>query len=179
MLEKLEEIKRILPELLLEKLLDNQLHTMYIDYHKPFVSRIWFQHDDIRVFLHKIEVCKSSSEALYHPHKWDSAMEILNGTYEMGIGYSQTNEIPKTCCKIILNTGNQYEMTEPDGWHYVRPITNCYTLMVTGRLNGRQMPIEPTKKFRELEYDEICDILDDLELDSDFYDILSEKFDGN
>lgn len=62
MLEKLEEIKRILPELLLEKLLDNQLHTMYIDYHKPFVSRIWFQHDDIRVFLHKIEVCKSSSD---------------------------------------------------------------------------------------------------------------------
>lgn len=160
MLKKLEIIKSILPELLIEKANLFQVQTMYIDYHKPIVSRIWFQHLDLRVYLHKIEPCGDSLEALYHPHKWNSAMEILRGSYEMGIGHSDTNETPKTDCTIILNKGSKYEMIEPNGWHYVNPIKEpAYTLMVTGKLNGREMPIEPNKEFRKLTQLEILDIL--------------------
>ena len=44
---------------------ENNIETMYIDYHKPFVSRIWFKHENLRVFLHKIEPCSDSMESLY------------------------------------------------------------------------------------------------------------------
>lgn len=87
-------------------------------------------------------------------------MEIIKGKYEMGIGHSNTNEFPKTDCKLILPAGTIYEMTEKDGWHYVNPIDGpCYTLMVTGELNGREMPIEPNKEFRKLNDSEISDII--------------------
>jgi len=167
MLNQLIQIKKILPQLITEKATSNEIKTLYIDYHKPFVSRIWFIHNDLRVFLHKIEPCDESLEALYHPHKWDSAMEILKGSYEMGIGHSESNNMPKTDCKLILHTGTQYEMTEPNGWHYVNPISqSAFTLMVTGKLNGREMPIEPNKEFRTLTTSEILEILDVIEFDS-------------
>lgn len=170
MLEKLIEVKEILPQLLLDKSRTGEIKTMYIDYHKPFVSRIWFIHNDLRVFLHKIEPCKESSEALYHPHKWNSAMEIISGSYEMGIGHSETNLTPKTDCKIILPAGSMYEMTEKDGWHYVNPIEKpCYTLMITGSLNSREMPIEPQKEFRELSRYEFIEILQQFNTLSGFH----------
>ena len=157
MIDKLKEVLVALPQLLL----DNQVHTMYIDYHKPFVSRIWFQLEDMRVFIHKIEPCDDSNEALYHPHKWDSAMYICSGSYEMGIGHSETTLAPYvTDCRLIIPEGTFYEMTNKDGWHYVNPIDGpCYTVMVTGNLNGRIMPIEPDKEFRTLSQEEVLNIL--------------------
>lgn len=156
MLELLHKIEKELPELLFKNV--NSIRTMYIDYHKPYVSRIWFidKENDCRVFLHKIEPC-NEREALYHPHPWDSAMRIIAGQYEMGIGHSETNEIPKTDCKLVLGPGSCYEMTEKHGWHYVSPINECsYTLMITpNKLNGRQAPVEPDKKFRTLSVEEI------------------------
>ena len=161
MIKELLHIKQILPKLVIQKMGTKEMESMYIDYHKPYVSRVWFKHENLRIFLHKIEPCNDAVEALYHPHKWDSAMEIIKGKYEMGIGHSSTNDIPKTDCKLILPAGTIYEMTEKDGWHYVNPIGEpCYTLMVTGPLNGREMPIEPSKPFRTLTETEIKDILD-------------------
>ncbi len=161
MLELLYKVENSLRELLYKNV--DSVQTMYIDYHKPYVSRIWFidKELDCRIFLHKIEKCEESSEALYHPHKWDSAIRIIAGEYEMGIGHSETNEIPKTDCKLILGAGSCYEMTEKHGWHYVSPkIFHTYTLMVIpNRLNGREMPIEPQKEFRKLTKAEIEDIL--------------------
>ena len=167
MIKDLIKIKKILPQLIVEKALNNEINTLYIDYHKPFVSRIWFKYEDFRVFLHKIEPCSDSIEALYHPHKWDSAMEILQGSYEMGIGHSDTNEIPKTDCKLILNKGAKYEMTEPNGWHYVNPLYKkpVFTIMISGKLNGREMPIEPNKEFRSLKSDEVLEILNIIKFD--------------
>lgn len=160
MLEKLQLIRTALPELLSRAAAGGIVKTLYIDYHKPYVSRIWFPFEDVRVFIHKIAPCEDSSQALYHPHKWDSAMEILAGTYEMGIGHSVTNAIPKTDCKLILPAKTQYEMTEKDGWHYVRPIGGpAWTLMITGNLNGREMPVEPKQKLRPLTREEISDMV--------------------
>ncbi len=157
MLETLHKVENNLIELLYKNA--DKIQTMYIDYHKPYVSRIWFidEENDCRVFLHKIEPCNESKEALYHPHKWDSAVRIISGEYEMGIGHSETDEIPKTDCVLILGQGACYSMTQKDGWHYVFPrqfIT--HTLMVIpNKLNGRKMPVEPDKKFRKLTYKEV------------------------
>ena len=161
MIELLHKVESSLTKILYRNA--GNIKTMYIDYHKPYVSRIWFYDKelDCRVFLHKIEMCNEPKEALYHPHKWDSAIRIINGQYEMGVGHSVTNETPVTDCKLFLKRGSSYEMTEKDGWHYVAPIGGCvYTLMVIpNKLNGREMPIEPDKKFRKLFRYEVQDIL--------------------
>jgi hypothetical protein len=134
--------------------------SMYIDYHMPFVKRIWFQHGEYRVYLHKIEPCLSSSQALYHPHPWQSAIRIIKGIYEMGVGHSESQQIPATDCKLFLSEGTIYEMTEKNAWHYVRPINEpVYSLMVTGHRNNRKMPVEPKKDFRKLTAEEIMEIL--------------------
>ncbi|MFL5729590.1 MAG: hypothetical protein ACJ75J_08915 [Cytophagaceae bacterium] len=136
------------------------LKTMYIDYHKPYVKRIWFSYNSYRIYLHKIEPCNESSEALYHPHPWQSAIRILKGRYEMGTGHSDTNVIPATDCKLILPSGTLYEMLEKNSWHYVNPLDGpVYSLMVTGKLNDRPMPVEAKKTFRKLSKEEIEDIL--------------------
>lgn len=139
------------------------LNSMYIDYHKPYVRRIWFQHGAYGVFIHRIEPCSGSAEALYHPHQWKSAVRILSGSYEMGVGHSSTTEIPKTDCKLHLGRGAMYEMTEPDGWHYVSPLgLPVYSLMVTGEKTNRPMPIDPPKEFRKLTQDECFNMIAEL-----------------
>ncbi len=161
MIEKLLEIEDKLDSLL-QKLTtqESQLHSMYIDYHKPYVRRIWFQHEEYRVYVHEIEACAESSEALYHPHPWKSAIRIIDGKYEMGVGHSETNKIPSTDCKLILVPGTLYEMTDPDSWHYVNPIRMpVYSLMVTGGRSGRQMPVEPKKTFNKLSHLECQNII--------------------
>lgn len=105
---------------------------------------------------------KSSYLILYHPHPWQSAIKLINGSYEMGIGHSETDETPVTDCKIILNQGSSYEMLEENACHYVSPKSEfVYSLMVTGKRNGRKMPLEPEdgKTFRKLDENEIYNIL--------------------
>lgn len=160
MLEKLKEIAENLHSLLLNAVDEGTVKTMYIEYGKPCVSRLWFPYKDMRIFLHKIE--QTYSEVFIHPHKWDSAMLIIDGSYEMGIGHSETNEDPmhKLDSTLILPTGTMYEMMDKDAWHYVKPIGgDCYTLMISGKLNGREMPKYPPKEYRTLTYEEIFDLL--------------------
>ena len=151
---------------LLEFLQDENIkfHTMYIDYHYPYVKRIWFQYASWRVYLHCIEAFPTEGDgykdALFHPHPWQSVVKLIHGEYEMGVGHSETNEIPKIDCKLFLSAGSNYEMTEENGWHYVYPIDkDVYSLMITGIKNERVMPLEPDKKFRKLDKNEILDIL--------------------
>jgi len=160
MLEILKEVENNLEELLLS----NNLHSMCIDYHKPFVKRIWFQYGKYRVYLHKIEYSSDLSEdMLFHPHPWKSAMKILKGSYEMGIGHSETMKIPEVDCKLILCEGNYYEMTNTHGWHYVKPLNkDVITLMVTGDKLNRKMPLEVTNDFRKLNQEETSSIIYDI-----------------
>lgn len=165
MIQKLFEVEDQIPEILKDlqqRIKPEDLNTMLIDYHEPFVHRIWFQYDQKhRVYLHKIFPSSSSEASLYHPHPWISAVRIIKGTYEMGIGHSETDEAPVTDCKMLLGPNTVYEMTEPNGWHYVNPIDGpTYSLMVTGELNDRKMPIEPNKKFVKLNNEQIADIFD-------------------
>jgi hypothetical protein len=52
-----------------------------VNYHHPRVERLWTQVGDSRLMLHVIHPC-NSSEALYHPYPWPSAMHVLSGRYE-------------------------------------------------------------------------------------------------
>ena len=146
MLDKLIEVEGLLPELLKN---EGQWNGLFIDYHPPWVERLWLPWDDYRISLHHIYPCPKE-RALFHPHPWPSAMRIVRGSYEMAVGYGSGSDIPPTAVLIIATEGSAYEMTHPDAWHYVRPISEpVYTVMVTGKPWGRESP-QATKALQPL-----------------------------
>ena len=116
---------------------------MRIDYHRPFVDRAWRAWRDCRLSIHRIHPC-ARDEALLHPHPWPSAIAILDGRYEMAIGYSAGISAPPIAARVIATAGTAYEMTDPDGWHSVRPLdVPSLSVMLSGPPWRRAMPVEP------------------------------------
>ena len=147
MLELLEEAEKRLPYLLQDR---DAWKSLFIDYHPPFVERLWIPFiNGSRLSLHRIHPC-NADEALFHPHPWPSAMKIIRGTYEMAIGYGTGNTPPPVAALLINSQGSSYEMTDPNAWHYVRPLgTYAHTIMVTGIPWTRESP-QPDKALRPL-----------------------------
>jgi hypothetical protein len=128
MLEKLYRAEQELPRILKDQV---QWQGMRIRYHKPFVDRLWCTWEDVRIYMHKIYTCLDT-EALVHTHPWRSAMRVVEGTYEMGVGSGAILEKEQCAVRLHLPKGSSYEMTEPNGWHYVRPLTDTtLSLMIT------------------------------------------------
>lgn len=147
MLDVLERAEEALPSLLASRHLWN---SVYVDYHPPFVERLWipFEGGDYRIYLHRIHPCMPE-EALFHPHPWPSAMRVLEGKYEMAVGYGKGEVTPPVAAKLILGADSRYEMTDPDAWHYVRPfIGPTLSLMVTGKPWKRSAPGSGTELKR-------------------------------
>jgi hypothetical protein len=68
-------------------------------------------------------------------------MRVISGNYEMGVGYGVGEKIPPVATRLILGPGSEYEMTDPDSWHYVRPIKrSTVSVMVAGKPWGRVSP---------------------------------------
>lgn len=156
MLDKLLEIESALPSLLAMK---DVWKSKDIIYHPPRVERLYTRIGDIRIYLHVIHPCKKE-DALFHPHPWPSAMRIYDGKYEMGIGHSETMQVPKIDCKLILETGACYEMTDRDGWHYVMPLKKTHTLMITSsRWDPPRDEFKPDGEQPEISSDRISQIL--------------------
>ena len=117
---------------------NSEFSSLDIDYHPPHVERIQTTYGEYRLSFHIIHPCESS-EALYHPHAWPSAVHVILGKYEMGISHSldlnadeetlRKNEL----CKVVVSNGMYYEMLNPHGFHYVRPVTEpVYSIMLIG-----------------------------------------------
>jgi len=118
--------------------------TLDINYEQPRVERLWVQLGSYRIYLHVIHKCNGG--ALYHPHPWESAVEILAGSYRMGLGREIYGEPPVTAT-LVLGAGSQYEMRDPSGWHYVEPITPVVlSIMVTGERFARSIPASTVPK---------------------------------
>lgn len=130
MLNNLYKIEKLLPELLMDH---KRWNSLFIDYHAPIVERLWTDVGSLRVSLHRIHSCKIE-EALYHKHPWPSAMRVVEGKYEMGVSHKVGDQAPvELAATLILPEGSAYEMTDPYGWHYVRPLSKTtLSLMVTG-----------------------------------------------
>ena len=134
-------------------------NSLNINYHPPFVERLWLQMrvDDkpVRVNLHCIQPCRAE-DALFHPHPWPSAMYIYDGEYEMGVGVGEQIPHPLVAMKMVGGSGTSYSMIHPDAWHYVRPAGDrpVYTLMVTGtpfpKAITRPNPSPPKEPLKEL-----------------------------
>jgi hypothetical protein len=130
MLDILHRVENQLPEMLQE---EAEWSSLFIDYHPPVVERLWRQWFDFRIYLHRIHPCEPG-EALFHPHPWPSAMHVLDGAYEMAIGYGAGEKEPPIAARVTLCAGSEYEMTDPNGWHYVRPLDSpTMSLMIAGK----------------------------------------------
>jgi hypothetical protein len=156
MLNQLYQLEKELPKLLQD---ENSWNSLYVDYHKPYVKRLWKPVGDYRIFLHQIFPCEKS-ESLLHPHPWPSAMKVVGGIYEMGVGYSQTNDEPVIASTLVLPVNSYYEMADINSWHYVRPLDKpSFSLMVTGKPWKRESP-KSDHKMRELNAEEKRAIFD-------------------
>lgn len=138
-IEKLQQIERIK---LYDLLCDASIwKSLYIDYHPPIVERLWCQLGKYRLYLHFIHPCERE-QALFHPHPWPSAIHVIEGQYEMGMGFGPGLEKPEVFSTILTGGGMYYEMPHRDGWHYVRPLSVSSSIMLAGEPWGREMPAE-------------------------------------
>jgi hypothetical protein len=135
MLDTLFAAEAALPALLAEP----GWQGLHVDYHPPRVDRVWRAWGaGHRIYLHRIHPC-APGEALFHPHPWPSAMRVVDGRYEMAIGYGATR--PPIAARVIAGPSTAYDMTAPDAWHSVRPLDGpSLSLMVTGRPWDRASP---------------------------------------
>jgi hypothetical protein len=131
MLDVLDRLEAALPALFADEAGWNSLD---INYHPPRVERLWRNWGDgYRVSLHRIHPC-AIADALFHPHPWPSAMRVLDGTYEMTVGYGVGAIAPPIAARLITTGDLRYEMIDIDAWHSVRPIGKpAMTVMVTGK----------------------------------------------
>lgn len=140
----------------------SKFNTVFVNYEKPFVERMWFQLDEEhRVFLHHILPCESN-QALWHSHPWPSIVQVLDagGGYEHGIGVQgnhvlqSLNIAPSVSMLQYMEPGSvfSYEMPCQDAWHYVSvKERGSWSLMVTGRPFNNASPRPPLPKMGPLD----------------------------
>ena len=99
MLDVLSRVEQALPRLLQD---ETVWHSLLVDYHPPTVERLWTPWQEFRVYLHRIHPC-AREEALFHPHPWPSAMCLLEGDYEMAVGFGAGLEPPPVAAHSSLS----------------------------------------------------------------------------
>jgi hypothetical protein len=147
----IENLKQIEDRMLLDLLVQtDKWNTLLVNYYPPTVERCWIQLGNYRLLLHFIHECKPE-EALFHTHRYPSAMHILTGKYEMGLGFGEGTVPPEKMATILFENGGYYDMTHIDGWHYVRPIGGpCATVMLTGKMWDREETVKDYPKLGPL-----------------------------
>src|SRR5579864_6403459 len=109
MLQTLSAVEQVLPRLLIN---EDSWQGSFIDYHPPIVERLWMQWNEFRIQLHRIHPC-GPTEALFHLHPWPSAVHVLEGNYEMAVGFGPGPEPPEVAALMTIVPGVRYEMTHP------------------------------------------------------------------
>ena len=123
-------------------------HSTDVLYAEPHVERLWCWVVDgaqrHRLMLHVIHPCRGA--ALYHPHRWPSAMYILRGEYDQDVGRGEWR--PSITETRREAQGSCYAMAHRDDWHAVRVPAGgvALTVMMTGEpyVPAREMPDAPS-----------------------------------
>ena len=156
MLEILREVERDLPDMLLD---ESSWRSLDVNYDQPRVERLYRQHGENRIYLHRIHPC-STGQPLMHPHPWPSVVRVLSGLYEMGMGVNSDNTTPSVVVTLYFYGAGLYEMTDPAAWHYVRPLGGpSFSLMVAGPKWDRWAP-SSSVPLQPLQADEIREIFE-------------------
>lgn len=132
MIKELTQILPQVPDLLLDK---ESWGSLLIDKYPPVIHRMSYKLSETRtLILHRLFHCKSE-KAYMHSHSWPFALKIIQGGYEMGIGFSSNRNVsPAALATVYLKEGNTYEMTSSDIWHYTKPVEHAesWSIMLIG-----------------------------------------------
>lgn len=128
----LNTLLQILPTLPAQLEREEIWDSIIVNLRKPHTYRVFTQFGDLRLCLHKFNVC-DDHEAFSHPHPWPGAFYILKGSYKMKVGYSDNRwSPPKEVMTTIMREGSAYEIVNPMTWHSVIPLDTTYTIMLNG-----------------------------------------------
>jgi hypothetical protein len=122
--------------------------SLEIDYHKPYVNRIWIKYNDWHICLHEILPCERS-EALIHAHPWEADFKVYEGGYRMDMGFG-INE-PEIMQEMVLPPNSMYSMTDPNAWHCIYPSSTVYSIMVSRTPYGDKTNPNCKKSDKKLE----------------------------
>ena len=130
MLYKLYEAMELVPQLVSKREIWDSL---IVNRRKPYTYRVFTTlPNGLRLCLHKFDPC-DTHEAFSHPHPWPGAFTILNGSYQMSVGYSVNKEAkPDLATSMELTKYSCYEIINPLTWHSVVPLETTYTVMING-----------------------------------------------
>jgi hypothetical protein len=85
-----------------------------------------------RICLHRFDKF-ADGEAFYHPHPWPGAFLVLDGKYQMKVGFAKDRESPpQDVMEEMLSKGSAYSITNPLTFHSVVPLDTTYTVMLNG-----------------------------------------------
>ena len=128
MLCKLYEAMDLLPQLISKR---EVWDSLIVNRRKPYTYRVFTTlPNGLRLCLHKFDPCHTH-EAFSHPHPWPGAFTILQGAYNMKVGYSvDRQQKPDSVVDLELSKFSCYEIINPLTWHSVIPLETTYTVMI-------------------------------------------------
>jgi hypothetical protein len=121
----------------------------------PHIERLWCQLGKYKLSLDFIHPCKRE-EALLKIQLCPSSTHVIEGQYEMGIGFG--NESPKIYTTILTSGGMYYEVSNKDCWQYIRPISVCSSVTLHGESWGEETDEQDT--FAYLHNDRVYTMLE-------------------
>lgn len=125
--------------------------SLIVNLREPHTYRAFTFYGDQRICLHRFAPC-TGDNAFEHPHPWPSRVLVLQGTYDMTVGYSHgTDQPPNSVLETRLAAGSSYSIESPYTWHSVIPRTMCYSLMVNHQPWLAPHDRAPTTKGKDLD----------------------------
>ncbi len=132
----IKELQNILPSI--KSMLADPAHwdSLLINKYPPIIHRVSLKLSTSRtLLLHKL-FNTNKETAFMHSHSWPFACKVIEGEYEMGVGFSfDRNAPPESLFTTFIKPGNIYEMVSPNMWHYTKPTENTkfsYSILLIG-----------------------------------------------
>lgn len=133
MIKELQKILPLIPSFLEDT---SKWDSLLIDKYPPVIHRLSLKLSEDRILLlHKLFNTKKQ-HAYMHSHSWPFACKVIQGGYEMGVGFStDRNKPPKSIFTSFIKPGDVYEILSPDLWHYTKLTENIdcsYSILLIG-----------------------------------------------
>lgn len=155
----INDLKDIEDKVLKDLIHNAEWNSVFVDYEKPHVERVWTTLEDgRRISLHVIHPCKQD-ESLVHPHPWPAAFHVLSqpgsvyghSLYVMHSFDSNNDNLFECICSQEIIGDMYYEMLSPNSIHSVTPINGpVYTIMLSGDVIWSENSIKPPYKLSPL-----------------------------
>jgi hypothetical protein len=146
----IDKLKQIEDKLILELLSNPKIwQSSVLDKQKPIVEKMWTQINKYIISLYFIHTC-NKEEIRYKYNECPSAMHILQGSCEIGVGFKEVENITT----MHIPQGNMYfDMTADETIYFIRSTNSVSSSVMLSGEKWKEVEIEDGKELRSLEYD--------------------------